>query len=127
MNKQEQTVLFELISKSKGFGDAVAVYPFESTLKKLFEQPVDAKLSIYSLQKLGLIQLGEKAGFDELRKMPSLYPVYIVTTEGWETALKLRGEEWNIHEKIERDSLDDIELPDFLNDEENDDFDDMDE
>ena len=30
MNAKEQAVLFELISRSKGLGDTVAVYPFES-------------------------------------------------------------------------------------------------
>ena len=127
MNKQEQTVLFELIAKSKGLGDTVAVYPFEIVLKKLFDATVDAKLTIYNLQKQGYVQLEEKAGFDELRKKTSLYPVYIVTSDGWEAALKLRGEELTIYEKIEQDSLDDIELPDFLNDDEDEDFDDMDD
>lgn len=30
MSTEEEAVLFELIKKSKGLGDTVAVYPFES-------------------------------------------------------------------------------------------------
>jgi len=123
MSTEEEAVLFELIKKSKGLGDTVAVYPFESILKGLFDNLIDAKLAIYRLQKQGIIKLDEEAGYDDFRKKPSLYPVYIVTTEGWETALKLRGEEKTINDKIKRDSLDDIELPDFLNEDDADEFD----
>ncbi|MFM8839487.1 MAG: hypothetical protein ACKOFB_00070 [bacterium] len=124
MNAKEQAVLFELISRSKGLGDSVAVYPFESVLKGLFDQMVDAKLTIFGLQKKGFIKIDEKAGFDEFRKRPSLYPVYIITTKGWEYALKARGEELKIKEKIEQESLDDIELPDFLSEDDSDELDD---
>lgn len=119
MNSQEKSVLFALISESKGFGDGVAVYPFESTLKKLIPNSIDAKLTIYSLQQKEFITLGEKAGFDRMHKVPSMYPVYFVTTAGFEAALKAREEEIDINEKIQTGELDDIELPDFLDGESN--------
>lgn len=124
MNSKEEALLFELVSRSNGYGDGVALYPFESVLRDMFENKVDGKLAIYSLQKQGIIQINEKAGWDEFRKRSSLYPVYIVTTDGWEYALKARGEELKIKEKIEQESLDDIDLPDFLKEDDQDELDD---
>jgi len=120
MNNHEQSVLFALISESKGLGAGVAVYPFESTLKKIIANPIDAKLVIYSLQKLGYITLSEKEGYDHLRDKQAMYPVYIVTEKGFEAALDIRKTEQYITGKIESGSLDDIDLPDFLLDDDSD-------
>jgi hypothetical protein len=114
MNNFEKTVLFALISESKGLGSTVAVYPFESTLKKIVSNPVDAKLAIFGLQKKNYIVLSEKDGFDHLRDKPAKYPVYIVTDEGFEAAQELRKTEQDIVDKIKSGLLDDIDLPDFL-------------
>jgi hypothetical protein len=118
MNNLEKSVLFSLISESKGLGAGVAVYPFETTLRKIISNPVDAKLVIYSLQKLGYLTLSEKEGYDHLRDKAAMYPVYIVTEKGFEAALEIRKSEQYITDKIESGSLDDIDLPNFLLDEE---------
>jgi hypothetical protein len=124
MNNHEQSVLFALIAESKGLGAGVAVYPFESVLKKIIANPIDAKLVIYSLQKLGYVTLSEKEGYDHLRDKKAMYPVYIVTEQGFEAALEIRKTEQYITGKIESGSLDDINLPNFLQD---DDFDESEE
>ncbi len=115
MESHEKSVLFALISQTKGLGSTVAVYPFESTLKKIISHPVDAKLAIYGLQKKNYIILTEKEGYDHLRDKPAKYPVYIVTDEGFQAALEIRKAEQEIVDKIESGFLDDIDLPDFLN------------
>lgn len=116
MESNEKSVLFALISQTKGLGSTVAVYPFESTLRKIISNPVDAKLAIYGLQKKNYIILTEKDGYDHLRDKPAKYPVYIVTDEGFQAALEIRKAEQEIIDKIESGFLDDIDLPDFLND-----------
>ena len=115
MDLNEKSVLFALISQTKGLGSTIAVYPFESTLKKIISNPVDAKLAIYGLQKKNYIILSEKDGYDHLRDKPAKYPVYIVTDEGFQAALEIRKAEQEIVDKIESGFLDDIDLPDFLN------------
>ena len=115
MESHEKSVLFALITQTKGLGSTVAVYPFESTLKKIISHPVDAKLAIYGLQKKNYIILTEKEGYDHLRDKPAKYPVYIVTDEGFQAALEIRKAEQEIVDKIESGFLDDIDLPDFLN------------
>lgn len=114
MESNEKSVLFALISQTKGLGATVAVYPFESTLRKIISNPVDAKLAIYGLQKKNYIILTEKEGYDHLRDKPAKYPVYIVTDEGFQAALEIRKAEQEIIDKIESGFLDDIDLPDFL-------------
>lgn len=114
MESNEKSVLFALISQTKGLGSTVAVYPFESTLRKIISNPVDAKLAIYGLQKKNYIILTEKDGYDHLRDKPAKYPVYIVTDEGFQAALEIRKAEQEIIDKIESGFLDDIDLPDFL-------------
>ncbi len=116
MDNFEKSVLFALISQTKGLGSTVAVYPFESTLKRIISNPVDAKLAVYGLQKKNYIILTEKEGHDQLRDKPAKYPVYMVTDEGFQAALEIRKAEQDIIEKIESGSLDDIDLPDFLHD-----------
>ena len=116
MDNFEKSVLFALISQSKGLGPSVAVYPFESTLKRIISNPVDAKLAVYGLQKKNYVILTEKEGHDQLRDKPAKYPVYMVTDEGFQAALEIRKAEQDIIEKIESGSLDDIDLPDFLDD-----------
>lgn len=116
MESNEKSVLFALISQTKGLGSTVAVYPFESTLRKIISNPVDAKLAIYGLQKKNYLVLTEKDGYDHLRDKPAKYPVYIVTDEGFQAALEIRKAEQEIIDKIESGFLDDIDLPDFLND-----------
>ena len=120
MNNLEKNVLFALISESKGLGAGVAVYPFETTLRRITSNPVDAKLIIYSLQKLDYLTISEKEGYDHLRDKAAMYPVYIVTDKGFEAALEIRKTEQYINDKIDSGSLDDIDLPDFLLDDDSD-------
>ena len=86
--KNEKVVLFELVTESKGIGDSVAVYPFESNFRKLGIKEDDATLTIASLQERGFVSLGKEEGYDDLHNRKSFYPVYRVTKDGFKWALQ---------------------------------------
>lgn len=93
LTNNERSVLLALIDKSMGIGQPIAVYPFESELRKLSLLNVDGRLAIMGLQDKKLITFEEKVGFDDLRGRKASYPVYTITTEGFKQGLSLRAAE----------------------------------
>ncbi len=83
-------MLLELAKESKGLGWPVAVYPFQSNIRGLSMAKVDANIAIANLQEKCLVRLEERAGVDDMKGQPSLYPVYVVTTNGFTETLWLR-------------------------------------
>ena len=83
LGKEEQILLRELVSESKGLGDGVAVYPFKSNVRRIGMSSEAASTTIASLQERGFVVLEEEAGYDDLNDRPSAYPVYRVTKKGF--------------------------------------------
>lgn len=90
LSNEEQILLRELVGESKGIGDSVAVYPFESNIRKFGMTRENASLTIASLQNRGFVAMDEQAGHDDLRNKASMYPVYRVTKDGFRWALQNR-------------------------------------
>jgi len=88
LSDAESSILKELISESKGIEDAVAVYPFQTNLKKLGLPKLESSSSIGSLQEKGFVKLDKEMGYDRLEERESDYPVYRVTSKGFRYFVK---------------------------------------
>lgn len=82
LSPDERAVLVALVAESHGIGDGVAVYPFESTVRKLGMEG-RSSVVIAALQDHDLVVLGEEMGYDRLEQRESPYPVYQVTPRGF--------------------------------------------
>lgn len=88
ISNEGKVLLKELVAESKGIGDSVAVYPFESNIRRLGISMDSASITIASLQERGFVSLGEELGYNDLEKSETSYPVYRVTKEGFRWAIQ---------------------------------------
>jgi hypothetical protein len=90
LSTTEQALLLALVAECKGIGWGVSVYLFESVIRELGIDLVDANIAVAGLQQKELVRLEERAGWDKVEDRASLYPVYCVTSQGFTVTLQVR-------------------------------------
>lgn len=83
LSEDGRRILEALVANSKGIGFGVAVYPFESVVRKLGMRDVKAGTAIAELQEHDFVELADEEGQSPLSGETTTYPVYRVTADGF--------------------------------------------
>lgn len=83
LSEDGRRILEALVANSKGIGFGVAVYPFESVVRKLGMRDVIAGTAIAELQEHDFVELADEEVQSPLSGETTTYPVYRVTADGF--------------------------------------------